>query len=511
VPDQAARSAAEKDVRDLYKDEYKERTAEGRRILAGAMLKQADSSDVKSDAASHFVLLRDARNAALEAGDFQRAHAAQAAIVRGYDVDPVDERSDSLDFAFKSFYGDPSDQSLDLEGIDNDNTVSAKAFRSAYQEELALQWLLLADEAAKANKIPVAQKSAAQAMTIATRLGSTDLQNIARDTTNKIESLGQRAKIGDLIKAKLAESPNDPDANLDMGKYLCFVQDDWETGRPYLIKGSDSTLKMLAQRDLDAEKDASTVIGLAGDLWKFSAEATNKLGPIAGKRRAAYWYRHELPDLTGLKKATAQKRIAEFAAESVALDHGAVIDLLSLVDVKTAPKKKEWKWGPDGLYCTEARSSIVVPYTPPEEYDLYLDVIRDTGKDTVSLFFPMARGWTAWTLGGQGNTERGFADANSNWFIRTGRQTGIENKQLYHTVIRVRKDRVTGFIDGEMIADLHSNGRGMKVGDIPSIGDAPGLQLGTAGAAATFNSLVVVEITGQGRILTPTAAASNAK
>src|SRR5690606_27927305 len=38
----------------------------------------------------------------------------------------------------------------------------------------------------------------------------------------------------------LDESPTDPEANLLVGKYSCFVKGDWDTGLPMLALGSDA-------------------------------------------------------------------------------------------------------------------------------------------------------------------------------------------------------------------------------------------------------------------------------
>ena len=38
---------------------------------------------------------------------------------------------------------------------------------------------------------------------------------------------------------KLKKDPTDPDANLDVGKYLCFAKGNWEKGLPLLAAGSN--------------------------------------------------------------------------------------------------------------------------------------------------------------------------------------------------------------------------------------------------------------------------------
>ena len=507
IPDPAARTAAEKDVRELFKEEYKVQTEDGRRILATAMLKQADSNEVKGDPASRFVLLRDARNTALDAGDFQLAQAAADATAAAFDVDPIDARFEMLDQAFRIIYGDPTTQSSELGAIDVQSTKMDKTIRLVYQNELALHWLALVDQALKANHMPMAKQAASQAVVAAERTDDVDLQGAARLATNRIATSDDLTKLAEALHAKLKETPDDADANLMLGKYYCFIRDDWETGRPFLIKGDDSDLKTLAQRDLDAGKNPPAAWTLAGDWWKYSAEATDKIGPISGKRRAV-WYKQELANFSALKKATAEKRIADFASEAIDPDHGAVVDLLALIDVKTAKREREWKRVPDGISCPEMHSNITAPYSPPEEYDVYFDFTRDTGKETVGMQFPMAKGWAGWVFGSQGNKQEGIDDATSRYRIYSGKYEGIVNKHLYHTVLKVRKDHVMGFLDGQPLAHLRTDGEGMKVEPNPMINNLPTFSAGTSGATGTINSWLVLEITGQGKVIAMPAAAS---
>ena len=94
------------------------------------------------------------------------------------------------------------------------------------------------------------------------------------------------------IKAseKLNENPNDPAANLVAGKYLAFVMGKYDEAMGYLIKSSDSTLKNLAEHEIDpAYTDSPDKQVAIGNEW---VKAAGKFPALVGLfyDRASHWY-----------------------------------------------------------------------------------------------------------------------------------------------------------------------------------------------------------------------------
>ena len=127
---------------------------------------------------------------------------------------------------------------------------------------------------------------------------------------------GQAVEATELAKAyedvktarvKLAKTPDDPEANLVAGKYLCFVKGDWENGLPMLAFGKDDALKALAAKDLAGVESSSDRAKL-GDGWWDLAEKQSGTAKRQLQARAVYWYRQALPGLTGLAKDKVEKR-----------------------------------------------------------------------------------------------------------------------------------------------------------------------------------------------------------
>jgi len=98
-------------------------------------------------------------------------------------------------------------------------------------------------------------------------------------------------------KDKLANTPEDPDANTVVGKYLAFVMGDYDSAMPFLAKSSDKTLKTLAEHErapLYADTGPKKV-GM-GDEWINAAKSFPALfRPFYD--RASFWYTSAWSDL----------------------------------------------------------------------------------------------------------------------------------------------------------------------------------------------------------------------
>ena len=136
-------------------------------------------------------------------------------------------------------------------------------------------------------------------------------------------------------RATLKEKPNDPDANLVVGKYLCRTKGDWEKGLPMLALGSNAKLKALAEEDIKGATTAEEQVKL-GDAWW---EAN-------GKQRASFWYEKASPSLVGLEKDRVQERLEEVATlgQEIPTVSGKPPPLAVAPFTKTAAKMYQTHW-----------------------------------------------------------------------------------------------------------------------------------------------------------------------
>ncbi len=112
--------------------------------------------------------------------------------------------------------------------------------------------------------------------------------------------------------ATLREKPEDPQANLLVGRYLCFVKGAWDQGIPLVALGSDEGLKAIAQRELEGTDGYHEQVEI-GDGWWELADAHEGQEKEAMLLRAGSWYREaRKAQLTSvLLKAKLDKRLGE--------------------------------------------------------------------------------------------------------------------------------------------------------------------------------------------------------
>jgi hypothetical protein len=117
--------------------------------------------------------------------------------------------------------------------------------------------------------------------------------------------------------AVLEKQPDDPAANLTVGKYHCFQKGDWEKGISLLARSGDPALKAAAALEVAAAADPANQVK-AGDAWWDLAEKEQGKAQAALRARAIHWYQQALPEISGLAKAKAEKRVREFEAAGAA-------------------------------------------------------------------------------------------------------------------------------------------------------------------------------------------------
>jgi hypothetical protein len=106
----------------------------------------------------------------------------------------------------------------------------------------------------------------------------------------------------------LTSAPNDPDANLAVGRYLCFYKNHWALGLPKLVLAKDLELAAAARTDLQNPRSPADGAKLAEAWWDIGQKQ-----PQAAKRnvyrRVAEWYLVALPGLTGNQRTAAIRRV----------------------------------------------------------------------------------------------------------------------------------------------------------------------------------------------------------
>ncbi len=110
---------------------------------------------------------------------------------------------------------------------------------------------------------------------------------------------------------KLANSPDDGDANHVIGRFLCLVRGDWNLGLPNMVKGSHPAFEAAATADLARPVTSEKQLAV-GNLWWDLAEKESGAAQRAIRRRAGFWYSQcaNDPQFMGLSRALVEKRLA---------------------------------------------------------------------------------------------------------------------------------------------------------------------------------------------------------
>lgn len=284
VPAAAVVEATEKLIRtDLLPKQYADRTPAGRKALAEALRSLA--SETKDDPPGRYVLLREWLAAAAAVGDAESTTSAADQLAAEYDVPPAATKLDAVQRC-----------------LPTTNAAGAKS--------LARSCFALAAAASEREEYADAAGALAVAEQAARKAGDGALVADARRQAEDVKRL--QAIAVQLVEARKTwdADPADSAANLAIGRAYCLARGDWDRGLEYLTRGADAALKEAALRDLSAGDDPAKLADAADDWWAL-ADKYAGLEKQRLRERAALLYHRASPQLVGLRKALAAKRVVE--------------------------------------------------------------------------------------------------------------------------------------------------------------------------------------------------------
>lgn len=283
VPKPAEIAKSEVLVKDLFKAEYTKTKAVDRAAFAAKLIQQA--SETADDPASRYVLLREARDVAAKAGDPSLTSKAADGMAEAFQVTAAAALAPAAD------------------------TLAASAVSPPICRSVA-ETLLACTEGAMEAEDWASAGTLVRAATVAARKATNLPLTSACTSTAKVIEAAQTeaAKVKKHLET-LTTKPDDPEANLAVGRYLCFFKRDWANGLKNLAKGSDEKLKAVAENDLEAKSEADQVA--AGDAWFDSVSTAEGSAKLGSQLRAHTLYSEALPKLKGLTKSKVEKRVAE--------------------------------------------------------------------------------------------------------------------------------------------------------------------------------------------------------
>ena len=477
VPGKSEQALARKILKEVFSDQLADRTMPGRRKLTEALLVQADKSAGRP--VDHFVLLAATIDSGVEAASLPLAFAAGDRMAAAFEVDALAVQTDA---------------SVRLGNRPGAGEMAAENVGAG---------LGLVTKLAEAEDYASAQRVCAALLpTTGSNAGlREEVQRRQRDLTAAREAAERAARHVE----KLKSWPYDPVANLEVGRYLCFFRGDWNGGLPALARGKDAGLKTLADKEIAGAKTADAQASLGDGWWEMAQRSAG--GPVKDAMlvHAAEWYAKAAPNLDGLAKAKAEKRVDEVAklttlAAAKASGASRVIDLLKLIDPATDTVQGKFAIEKGELVnLGSGQQRIEIPYHPPEEYDFRVEFTREKGNDCVIQILSKDKAPFIWVM--QGDYTFHYLKDGSLYKNETtvAGVKGIQTGTRYTSIVQVRKGGVKTLLDGKVIADWKTDYTNINP-DVPfwALRDKSILGLGIGGAGTVFHRAELYEITGSG-------------
>ena len=286
IPNQQEQARALTAIRKLYAKEFARATRpESKLVLAQTLLEFSKAADI--DTTTRYVMLTEALEKAVESGEPKTALEALDQLVASYQVDDWQLRCDAL-------------------------SQLSRSARMPLDRQMLVQQLFSTGEAALAeNRYDVADEMATAAVWLGAQLENTTIRDHARNCRDQIRVIQKAWENSKAAFVVLQQNPEDPNANLTAGKFLCFAKNDWEQGLKHLAKGTDRILARLAEQDIHCNKTGGACALALGDGWWQEGSARTGNERTALRARGKYWYLKCTSYPAEFDRARAQQRLAE--------------------------------------------------------------------------------------------------------------------------------------------------------------------------------------------------------
>jgi hypothetical protein len=264
------------DLLNQYSDLYNSESPADQLSLARILYKASANAENHTE---QFAMLSAARDAAARAGDYTAAWKLCDVAVEKFNVSPGEMRTG----LFKAGW-------VSLNRPGNLDAYIANLTK-------AIDQALLADEFKPARELIQLGRTAPAS--------GPNWDSLLDARQARLDTQAQAyAAIKPAIDT-LQRTPGEPQSNLAVGQYDCFVKGDWHTGLTLLSRGGDADLRQLAVLDLREPKETEKQLAIAKG-WNDVSITHPAIG--SGARLRAYdWYLRALP----LATIDAQRSEAE--------------------------------------------------------------------------------------------------------------------------------------------------------------------------------------------------------
>jgi hypothetical protein len=491
APDPARLKEAEKAFQKTFEAEYARRLPSDRLALAKKLL----ALDPPADPAQDFVRLRDARDLAAQGGDAAAVVAAAEKVAGTFALDALGFRSEGL---------------LAVANVKTTEGAAAhaRACLAAIEEAVAL------------DRYDVTSKLASKADAAAKSAKDDELAASIKAANKDAAAFASEFQQLRAYAETLEKRPDDAASNLNLGKFRAFTKGDWARGLPLLLKGSDPVLRSLAEKEIAKPEDPATRVDLCeGWLAQSDKEKTNALRKENLLEVARHWFTQVEGQLTEADRtrlgkrlgpaptATAPRKPAPATPTVRPGPQPGTFDLLSLVDPGRDTVHGAWTRQGTALLSPAAGDNmntgsarIWIPYAPPEEYELFIEVERRSGTEDLVVGLvspdgtPIAFGLDGW------GTQGGCGVFMGGRWNRVAPQRVLGPTGRFTIGIHVRRQFRVRVQNQDVISIPNYDGMSMPP-HVQIPGRTGGIVIGGVRSSFLVHSVVLKPIVGQGRAI----------
>ncbi len=264
-------------------------------VLAETLMEHAES--VQNNLSEKYALLIEAQELAIACTEMEMAMKVAAEITSIFEVDPLEARARVVREALKAAKFSTTRKAVAAAAFD-----VAEEAHQARRYDLAAELLNLAESASRDARDTVKARQAQAA-----------IEQMATESA-------QHQQLTAALEV-LKKTPDDAQANHQLGMQLAFGWKRWQPGFQLLKQSSDEKLASLAADDIELPADAEQQCKLA-DRWVEWAQTAPPEYRDAALEWAYGLYDHALPQLKGLVKIQVELKVKPYK--------GAVADVASV-------------------------------------------------------------------------------------------------------------------------------------------------------------------------------------
>ena len=287
VPHQDDVRAASAEIRGVIADDIKAaKTAAAKIALANRLVSK---SNTESISATRYAFLMVAHDLAIETGNATQVLSIIEKLNAAFQIDATARKLASLQSVGKSI-------------------KSREVLRSFLG--------LLAEEyrnAVDIDRFDVAESLLETATTAARKLRDTNWSRLLVTTRAELKELRQEFAEYQRALSTLENVPRDPEALMNVAKFVCLRKDSWDAGLKRLANIDDAALLDLLVRNSAGATETVSQVKLADDWWTWIRADRRKtrdwLRPIP-----ASWYANALTKVNGLERTRLEKRLQEIGS-----------------------------------------------------------------------------------------------------------------------------------------------------------------------------------------------------